>query len=178
MNVKQVMFRSGIVRCAADLYLPDNIQKTAPVPGLVIGHGFAMVKEALVPHAEYLVRAGYVVLAIDYRTFGASEGEPRGQLFPFNQVEDFRNGISYLQSRPEVDPKRIGIWGVSFGGGVVIQTAAMDRRIKCVVAQSPGVNLRKVMKDLRGSEGWVQLLDRLEQDWQQRFETGKGERVP
>lgn len=48
------MFRSGTVRCAADLYLPHDIRKTVPILDLVIGHGFAMVQEALVPHAEYL----------------------------------------------------------------------------------------------------------------------------
>ncbi|MFG3620383.1 hypothetical protein [Nocardia sp. NPDC047654] len=56
-----------------------------------------MVKEALRPHADYLVRAGYAVLAIDYRSIGSSAGVPRGQVFADRYVEDFRNGASYLE---------------------------------------------------------------------------------
>ena len=77
MRVEQVMFRSGPVRCAGDLYLPEGVDVGAPVPGVVMGHSVVMVKEALGPHAEYLVKAGFVVLAVDWRTVGASEGEPR-----------------------------------------------------------------------------------------------------
>ena len=158
---EKVTFRSEGVRCAADLYLPEGHARSLPRPGLVMGHGFSIVREALVEQARYLVKAGYVALAIDYRTFGESEGEPRGQLFPLNEVEDFRNGISYLQGREEVSPERIGIWGTSFGGAVVIYTAAVDRRVKAVVAQVPVVNGRRWMQALRTSEQWLDLLDRL-----------------
>lgn len=179
LNVQQVMFRSGDVRCAGDLYLPDDIQRAGSVPGLVIGHSGGMVKEALVVFARYFVNAGYVVLAIDYRTFGASEGEPRGQMFPEKQVEDFRSAISYLQTRPEVDPDRIGLWGVSMGGCVAIQTAVFDRRVKCVVCQSPSiVNGWRYMLKSSGQEQFKGLMDALEQDWKYRWETGEGAKVP
>jgi len=79
MRVEQVMFRSGPVRCAGDLYLPDGIDDRAPAPAVVMGHSVVMVKEALGPHAEHLARAGFVVLAVDYRTVGSSEGQPRCQ---------------------------------------------------------------------------------------------------
>lgn len=111
MQGQKVRFKSGGLYCAGDLYIPDDYTPGSPRPGLVIGHGFSFVKEALVEEAGYFTRAGYVVLAIDYRTFGESEGEPRGQLLPLNEVEDYRNAISYLQSREEVDPGRTGIWG-------------------------------------------------------------------
>jgi len=56
MPVEQVMFRSGPVRCAGDLYLPDGAGDRAPAPAVVMGHSVVMVKEALGPHAEYLAR--------------------------------------------------------------------------------------------------------------------------
>ena len=178
MPVQKVKFKSGGgLQCAADLYVPDK-SRAGRQPGLVIGHGFSVVREALVEEAGYFQRAGYVVLAIDYRTFGESEGEPRGQLFPLEQAEDFRSGISYLQTRDEVDPNRIGIWGSSFGGAVVIWTAAQDRRAKAVVAQVPVVNGRKWMQALRPSDLWLELLDKLEEDRLRRFKTGEGARVP
>ena len=108
MAVQKVKFKSGGLNCAGDLYLPDE-RRDGRRPALVIGHGFSFVKEALVEEGGYFSRAGYVTLAIDYRSFGESEGEPRGQLFPLNEVEDYRNAISYLQTRDEVDPQRIGI---------------------------------------------------------------------
>lgn len=178
MQMQTVRFPSGGVWCAGDLYLPDEAPTRGPRPGLVLGHGFSFVKEALTEEGRYFAEAGYVALAIDYRTFGESEGEPRGQLFPLNEVEDYRNAISYLQSRKEVDPARIGIWGTSFGGAVVIYTAAVDRRVKAVVAQVPVVNGRRWMQALRTSAQWLELLDRLEEDRKRRFETGQGARVP
>ena len=107
MRVEQVMFRSGPVRCAGDLYLPDTADGIMRAAAVVMGHSVVMVKEALAPHADYLVRAGFVVLAIDWRTVGGSEGEPRCQWFPELQVADLRAGVSYLrtcrQARPGAD---------------------------------------------------------------------------
>ena len=178
MALQKVKFKSGGVNCAGDLYVPDNYRPGSRSPGLVIGHGFSLVKQGLADEGGYFSRAGFVTLAIDYRTFGESEGEPRGQLFPLNQVEDFRNAISYLQTRPEVDPKRIGIWGKSMGGAVVIYTAAVDRRVKAVVAHVPVVNGRRWAQSLRTSDQWLELLDKLDEDRKRRYETGLSMRIP
>src|SRR5207244_10975452 len=59
----EIFFRSGGLRCAADLYLPDDRRSGAKQPGLVIGHGFSVVKEALVEHGRAFARAGFVTLA-------------------------------------------------------------------------------------------------------------------
>jgi fermentation-respiration switch protein FrsA (DUF1100 family) len=178
MPVEKIKFKSGGINCAGDLYFPEGKRASGRGPALVIGHGFSFVKEALVEEAGYFNRAGYVVLAIDYRSFGESEGEPRGQLFPLNESEDYRNAISYLETRNEVDPERIGIWGTSFGGAQVIYTGAMDRRAKAIVAQVPVVNGRRWMQSLRTSDLWLELLDKLEEDRRRRFRTGEGARVP
>ncbi len=175
MQIEKIEFPSGDGRCAADLYLPENVGSGQP--GIVIGHGFSFVKEALVEEGTRFADAGLVTLAIDYRSFGESPGEPRGQLFPLNQVEDYRNAISYLETRDEVDPDRIGIWGTSFGGATVIYTGGVELRAKAVVAQVPVVNGRLWMKALRVSDQWIELQDRLVEDRRERFRTGKGARV-
>ncbi|MFF0495708.1 alpha/beta hydrolase [Nocardia aobensis] len=173
---EQVKFDSLGTSCTGDLYVPEA---DAPVPGLVLGHSGVMVKEALAVFAAHFVRAGFAVLAIDYRTVGASEGEPRGQDYPQRQVEDFRSAISYLQSRSEVDTTRIGLWGVSVGGSVAVQAAVLDRRVKCVVVQSPSVwNGWRYLERLIGRAGVQALRDRLDEDWQRRYEGGASARVP
>ncbi|MGW3277225.1 alpha/beta hydrolase [Nocardia rhamnosiphila] len=174
-----VTFTSLGTRCAGDLYLPDEVSADSPAPALVLGHSGVMVKEALVYFTPYFVRAGFVVLAIDYRTVGSSEGEPRGLDYPERQVEDFRSAISYLQTRPEVQPERIGLWGVSIGGSVAVQAAVLDRRAKCVVVQSPSVwNGWRYLERLLGRNGLHALRERLDEDWQRRYETGESARVP
>src|SRR5258707_4666433 len=71
---------------------------------------------------------------------GESEGKPRSQLFPHQQHQDYRNGISWIRQQPEIDPDWVGVWGSSYSGGHVLHLAATDRRIKAVVAQVPLVN--------------------------------------
>lgn len=173
-----VKFKSGGINCAADLYLPPGFSQSRKFPGLVVGHGTAQTKKSLVDQGEFFSHAGYVVLTIDYRSFGESEGEPRGQLFPLVQVEDFRNGVSFLQRSPGVDPERIGIWGTSNSGGIVIYAAAVDQRIKAVVAQVPVVDHYRWMRWLGSQREWWELLARVEEDRQRRYDSGEGARIP
>src|SRR5690348_9266519 len=105
----KVIFTSEGLKCAGLLGVPAGGEGVRH-PAIVLGHGFGVRKESLIDDAEYLTAAGFLTLAIDYRSFGESGGEPRGSLFPLNEVEDFRNAISWLQQREDVDPDRIGIW--------------------------------------------------------------------
>jgi len=103
-----------------------------------MAHGFSCVKEQTLPDvAELFVAAGFVTLLFDYRFFGDSEGEPRNQLFPLEMVEDYRNAITWLSEQKEVDPQRIGIWGTSYSGGLVLYVGTFDKRVKAVVAVVP-----------------------------------------
>ncbi|MCW2995894.1 MAG: alpha/beta hydrolase [Conexibacter sp.] len=175
-EVQEVSFLSDGVKVAAELWVPAGAG--GPRAGIVVGHGTSMVKEALVGPARHLCEAGLVVLSIDYRSFGLSDGEPRRAMFPRREVDDFRSAISYLRRRPEVDAERIGIWGVSFAGGVVLHTAALDRRVKAVVAQSPTVDGRRWIRELRSGFAWEQLLTALEEDRERRDAGEEGARVP
>src|SRR6266545_2868715 len=137
------------------LYLPDGA--TGPVPTVVMAHGFSAVKEMyLDSYAEVFAAAGLGALVFDNRNFGASDGEPRQEIDPWAQVRDYRHAITYAQTRPEVDPGRIGVWGSSYSGGHVLALGAIDKRIGCVVAQVPlGGRLRHfqrpVRRDYRGA---------------------------
>jgi DNA-binding transcriptional ArsR family regulator len=105
-------------------------------------------QEAARPFAE----DGFVVLVHDHRTFGASDGEPGQDVDPWQQIADWRRAISYLESRPEVDADRIGLWGSSYAGGHAIVLGATDRRLRAVVSQVPAISgyeqgLRRVAPD-------------------------------
>jgi fermentation-respiration switch protein FrsA (DUF1100 family) len=121
------------------LYSPEAVGGAAPT--VVMAHGFSAVKEMYLDRfAEEFAGAGLAALVFDNRNFGASDGEPRQEIDPWEQIRDYRTAITYAATRPEVDPDRIGIWGSSYSGGHVLAVAAIDRRVKCVVAQVPAVS--------------------------------------
>jgi fermentation-respiration switch protein FrsA (DUF1100 family) len=131
------------------LYTPDA--GTEPFPTVVMAHGFSAVKEMyLDSFAEVFARAGLAALVFDHRNFGASEGEPRQEIDPWAQVRDYRDAITYARTRSEVDRERIGVWGSSYSGGHVLVVAAIDRRVRCAVAQAPLVSgYRNILRLVR-----------------------------
>jgi fermentation-respiration switch protein FrsA (DUF1100 family) len=121
------------------LYLPDG--GTGPVPTIVMAHGFSAVKEMyLDSFAEAFAAGGLGALVFDNRNFGASDGEPRQEIDPWQQVRDYRHAITYAQTRPEVKADSIGVWGTSYSGGHVLVLGAIDKRIRCVACQVPLVS--------------------------------------
>jgi fermentation-respiration switch protein FrsA (DUF1100 family) len=117
-------------------YLPDN--RSGKVPTIVMAHGFSAVKEMYLDRfAEAFANAGLGSIIFDNRNFGASDGQPRQEIDPWQQVRDYRDAITFAETLEATDPERIGIWGSSYSGGHVLVVGANDRRVKCVVAQVP-----------------------------------------
>ncbi len=151
MNRVDVTFDSQGVRCAAWLYRPDG---EGSHPCVILGHGFGGIREMrLGDYASRFAQAGLAALVFDYRYFGASEGEPRQLLDIKSQLADWTAAISYARALDGIDAERIALWGTSFSGGHVIETAARDGQIAAVVAQVPFVNglSSSVAKDIRSS---------------------------
>lgn len=170
---RDVTFLSSGSRCSGWLYTPDSIGHRLRAPAVVMAHGFSAVKEqGLDRFAERFVAAGLVTLVFDYRYFGASEGTPRGRLFPADQIEDYRNAITWLSEQPEVDAARIGVWGTSFSGGLVCHLAVFDRRVKTVVAQVPSV-LNYESRRAMDPERIDRLAELLLHDRIARYKTGE-----
>lgn len=121
------------------LYLPEG--GTGPHPAITMAHGYAGTRShGIEIFARHFAENGFVVLLHDHRGFGASGGEPRQDVDPWRQIADWRRAISYLETREEVDPTRIGLWGTSYAGGHAIVLGATDRRLRCVVAQVPTIS--------------------------------------
>lgn len=170
---REVTFPSKGMSCKGWLYVPESLPAGRRAPAIVMAHGFSAVKEMFLPSfAEYFVAAGMVVLAFDYRYLGESEGEPRGQVLPWEQQEDYRNAITWLAQQPEVDAGRIGIWGTSYSGGHVLHVGAFDTRVRAVVAQVPAICTWRQLLTMVGREGLKALLELVGTDRLTRFTTG------
>jgi acetyl esterase/lipase len=176
--MKPVTFVVDGVEVAADLYVPSDLAAGERRPALVLLQGFGAVKEFGASQGVNFSKAGYICLAIDYRTFGASGGRTRGELFPLKMVEDARAAISYLQTLPQVEADRIGVWGTSFGGAIALAAGALDRRARVTIAQVPIVDGRRWMRGLRTAEQWENMLDILEEDRRRRFMGEPSARIP
>src|SRR5919205_1045220 len=149
---QDVEFQAEGPRLRGWLYIPA--EGGPPFPTVVMAHGFSAVKEMYLDRfAEAFAEVGLASLVFDNRNFGASEGTPRYEIDPWTQVHDYRDAITYARGRPEVDRERIGVWGSSYSGGHVLVVGAVDRRVRCAVAQAPLVSgyrniLRLVRADL------------------------------
>ena len=93
------------------LYLPDRV--STAVPAVVMAHGFSAVKEMYLDRfAEVFAEAGMATLVFDNRNFGASDGEPRQEIDPWQQVRDYRHAITWIRRHPQVNARsdrRMGI---------------------------------------------------------------------
>jgi uncharacterized protein len=158
---------------------PDGVGVEALLPAIVMAGGWCYVKELVQPHyAQFFVDAGFAVLLFDYRNFGASEGARRQHIDPNMQIEDYRNAISYLESRQDVDPLRIGVWGLSYSGGHALVLAAIDPRVKCVVSQIPVIDGYRNMRRVHGTIGFRRFEQLLLEDRRRRYATGQGGTLP
>lgn len=123
--------RYGIT-LAADLYVPKNA--TGKLAAIAVSGPFGAVKEqASGLYAQTLAERGFLTLAFDPSYTGESSGEPRYVASPDINTEDFCAAVDYLSTRADVDPERIGILGICGWGGMAINAAAIDTRIKATV---------------------------------------------
>lgn len=126
--------RYGIT-LAADLYEPGNAcEKFAAV---AVSGPFGAVKEQCSGlYAQTLAERGFLAIAFDPSFTGESGGEPRRMASPDINTEDFQAAVDFLSTRPNVDPERIGILGICGWGGLALNAAALDTRIKAAVAST------------------------------------------
>lgn len=136
VNHKKVTFvnRYGIT-LAADMYMPKDVEGL--LPAIAVSGPFGAVKEQSSGlYAQELAERGFLTIAFDPSFTGESGGEPRRVASPDINVEDFSAAVDFLATYPGADPDRIGILGVCGWGGIAIQAAINDPRIKATVAST------------------------------------------
>jgi len=191
---RQVTFYSDGSPCHGKIFFPRGFSARGRWPAVVLGHGFNGISIGIEKYGARFAERGLVAMVIDYRTYGFSGGqvsllEPdtstdermvwekparvqlkRTRLHALRQAEDYRSAISYLQGEPGVDREKIGVWGSSHSGGVVLTVAGLDARVKAVVSQVIGVGGRNVA-------GPAALPPNLLQDAITRARDGQGAEV-
>ncbi len=126
--------RYGIT-LAADMYIPRGFNE--PMPAVAVSGPFGAVKEQSSGlYAQQLAERGILAIAFDPSFTGESGGQPRRVASPDINTEDFSAAVDFLSCQPEVDPERIGILGICGWGGIAIQAAINDPRIKATVAST------------------------------------------
>lgn len=136
VNHSKVTFtnRYGIT-LAADMYVPKNAG--GKLPAIAVCGPFGAVKEqASGLYAQTMAERGFLTIAFDPSFTGESGGTPRYMASPDINTEDFMAAVDFLSVQKNVDPEKIGIIGICGWGGLALNTAALDTRIKATVAST------------------------------------------
>lgn len=133
---KKVTFHNRYgVTLAADLYAPRGVDD--PLPALAVSGPFGAVKEQSSGlYAQKMAEKGFLTIAFDPSFTGESGGFPRNVASPDINTEDFQAAVDFLSVQDNVDPERIGIIGICGWGGMALNAAAIDPRIKATVAST------------------------------------------
>ena len=161
---KDVTFYSEGMPAFGRVFHPKDFDTAGKTPAVIVSHGWTGTSYSLYKYGARFAEAGLVAMVIDYRGWGESPGwvtiiddtettddqrvtetdakvrVARTRLLPWEQVQDIRSAISYIQGEPGVDPERIGLWGSSYAGGHVLTVASLDPRVDAVVSQVTGLS--------------------------------------
>ena len=134
VNVTKVSFHNRYgIKLVGDLYTPNKYDHK--LSAIAVSGPFGAVKEqASGLYAQELAKMGFATLAFDPSFIGESGGEVRNVASPDINTEDFSAAVDYLSTRDFIDPEKIGILGICGFGGMALNAAAMDTRIKATVS--------------------------------------------
>ena len=136
VNHSKVTFHNRFgIELAADLYIPKNAE--GKLAAIAVSGPFGAVKEQTAGiYAQHMAERGFLTIAFDPSFTGESGGEPRRMASPDINTEDFLAAVDFLSTHESVDPERIGIIGICGWGGMAINAAALDPRIKATVTST------------------------------------------
>ena len=177
---ERVFFYSDGFKLAGVLHVPDSRTPDERLPAFMVLHGFGGTKNGGVPLAVTLMleKMGYAVLRFDMRGCGDSEG-PRARVICLEQVEDTKNALTWLATRPQIDSRRIAVLGHSFGAAVAVYAAGVDPRIAaCVSSGGWGDGEKKFRKQHESPAAWKKFSDMVAAGRKHLEQTGEAMMVP
>ena len=177
---ERVTFDSDGLKLDGVLHVPDGRGARERRSAFLVLHGFGSNKDSggTTSVTKLLTDLGYVTLRFDMRGCGKSEG-PRGRVICLEQVEDTKNALTFLATRPEVDRERIAVTGQSFGAAVAVYAAGVDKRVAaCISSGGWGDGAKKFRKQHAAPEAWKKFTDMMERGRRERAQTGKSIMVP
>ena len=152
------------IELAADLYIPKNAE--GRLPAIALSGPFGAVKEQTSGiYAQHMAERGFLTIAFDPSYTGESGGEPRRMASPDINTEDFLAAVDFLSVQENVDPERIGIIGICGWGGMAINAAALDPRIKATVTSTMYDMSRVTREGYFGCTDSEQARDALRKAW-------------
>lgn len=164
MIEKNTTFFSEGARLHGTIYYPDDLSRQEPHPVLIINSGYQGFNE-FYPRmfAGEMTQRGYMCFGFDYRGMADSEGE-KGTVLIEQQVEDIRNAVTFMQTHPDVDERRIGLVGWGMGAANVILSAEQGKNVAGVAALNGFYDGERWLKSVHSYDEWTHLLDEVRQD--------------
>ena len=152
------------ITLVADMYVPKDA--TGKLPAIAVSGPFGAVKEQTSGiYAQHMAERGFLTIAFDPSYTGESGGEPRRVASPDINTEDFLAAVDFLSVQENVDPERIGIIGICGWGGMAINAAALDPRIKATVTSTMYDMSRIAREGYFGSADSEEARDAQRQAW-------------
>ncbi len=152
------------ITLVADMYVPKGSE--GKLPAIAVSGPFGAVKEQTSGiYAQHMAERGFLTIAFDPSYTGESGGEPRRTASPDINTEDFLAAVDFLSNQDNVDPERIGIIGICGWGGMAINAAALDPRIKATVTSTMYDMSRIAREGYFGSADSEEARDAQRQAW-------------
>jgi hypothetical protein len=174
VDMRKADIYSAGTRMSGSVFVSKSAPAGQKLPTIIMAHGWGGVAALLRPEAVTFAQAGYLVLTFDYRGWGASDSrviltkpapanppnhkftaevqEVREVVDPLDEADDWLAAINWVAGEPQCDASRIGLWGSSFSGGLVVWAAEHDHRVKAIHSQVGSLDSRALNGSLKDQE--------------------------
>ena len=137
LNIENIEFKSDGITLRGKLITPEE---NVNLPVLIMTHGSsATYKMAVIDYAYEISKSGFAVLVYDHPSIGSSDGDPRVEIELWKQARGYRDAISFIEKKSNIDNNKINIWGDSFSSWVAMLVSVVDSRVSSLIIQTTAI---------------------------------------